>query len=387
MAPGGSGTRSPIEHTGNDFHSRFHAASNQQRSTPLAAARRYYPGFFGALFLVLLRIAIGWHFLYEGLEKIESTQKGGRPFTAEPYLRASTGPLAPYFRGLVPDVNSLAMLDPARLKAAWAVDVERIADHYGFDNDQREQAAKELRQSEEFADIWFSDREKAEDRKQYIDELREVQAIERNLGALSYQRERAAAKRKDLDADRKALIADLQGRGGALRDAVIRLATPDQREAAGPYAPPRTQLDQINMMTMYGLVAMGLCLMLGFLTPLAALAGAVFLGQIYFSMPPWPGLPPNPMAEGHYFIVNKNLIEMLACLALAFIPTGNWVGLDSLVFGWMFRRRETTDTDTPPRTSPGTGASNSTSSGRTAPADVKPIPLSSPGLSKGSEPR
>ena len=34
------------------------------------------PDFFGGLFLVLLRIAIGWHFLYEGpkilSEKVES---------------------------------------------------------------------------------------------------------------------------------------------------------------------------------------------------------------------------------------------------------------------------------------------------------------------------
>ncbi len=117
-------------------------ALTEQRSTPLAASRRYYPGFFGALFLVLLRIAIGWHFLYEGLEKVESTRKGGKPFTAEAYLRNATGPLAPYFRGLVPDVNSLAMLDPDRLKAAWAADVERLADHYGFDKDQRDKAAR-----------------------------------------------------------------------------------------------------------------------------------------------------------------------------------------------------------------------------------------------------
>jgi hypothetical protein len=129
---------------------------------------------------------------------------------------------------------------------------------------------------------------------------------------------------------------------------------------------------------MYGLVAMGVCLILGLFGPLAALAGAVFLGQIYFSMPPWPGLPPNPMAEGHYFIVNKNLIEMLACLVLVFIPTSSWIGLDPLVFGWMFRRPDTAEV--PPRASAGAGSGTSkstgTSSGRPAAVDVKPIPLS-----------
>jgi uncharacterized membrane protein YphA (DoxX/SURF4 family) len=78
--------------------------------------------------------------------------------------------------------------------------------------------------------------------------------------------------------------------------------------------------------------------MFGFLTRFAALGAALFLAQIYLSMPPWPGLPPAPVAEGHYFIVSKNLIEMLACLALASLPTGQWVGLDAVVFGPMVRR-------------------------------------------------
>ena len=39
-------------------------------------------------------------------------------------------------------------------------------------------------------------------------------------------------------------------------------------------------------------------------------------------MPPWPGLPEG-ITEGHYRYVNKNLIEMLACLALAARPTAS----------------------------------------------------------------
>jgi hypothetical protein len=122
--------------------------------------------------------------------------------------------------------------------------------------------------------------------------------------------------------------------------------------------------------------------MLGLFGPLAALAGAVFLGQIYFSIPPWPGLPANPQAEGHYFIVNKNLIEMLACLALVFIPTSFWVGLDAVLFGWMFRRRRTSDIPTRSNTGTGTGAGAGTNGGRAAAGDVKTTPRSSPRLSE-----
>ena len=95
----------------------------------------------------------------------------------------------------------------------------------------------------------------------------------------------------------------------------------------------------LNAVTMYGLIAIGVCLIAGFLTPLAALSAAAFLAMIYFSMPPWPGLPPNPKAEGHYLIVSKNLIELIACLVIATTPSGHWVGLDALFFGARRRRR------------------------------------------------
>ncbi len=326
---------------------------------------------------MLLRIAIGWHFLYEGLEKYESKHKGGKPFSAEPYLRASTGPFAPYFRGLVPDVNSLAKLDPDRLKTAWTADVDRIANHFGFDDTQRSEAAKVLRKSVHDADEWFADKELNEQRNKYYHELREVQAIERKRRALSYERERAAAKRKELESERKDLVAEIDAIGDALREAVIDLATADQQAIAGPYVPPRTQLDQLNDLTTYGLIAMGACLILGLCTPLAALGAAVFLAQIYLSMPPWPGLPPNPMAEGHDFIVSKNLVEMIACLPLVYIPTGQWNGFDALVFG---RKVSPTVEETPSTRSTGAAPSAGTNLGTTP--DVSSIPRSSPGLSK-----
>jgi hypothetical protein len=44
--------------------------------------------------------------------------------------------------------------------------------------------------------------------------------------------------------------------------------------------------------------------------------------MFYLAMPPFPGAHvPENAAEGHYFIVNKNLIEML--IMLVFATTGN----------------------------------------------------------------
>ena len=151
-----------------------------------------------------------------------------------------------------------------------------------------------------------------------------------------------------MDKERRELLQPLSQRHDDLRKAIIDLATPQQREAAGVYHPPRNSLDWVNDLTQYGLVAIGLCLMLGLFTRLATLGAVVFLAQVYLSMPPWPGLPPNPMAEGHYWIVNKNLIELLACLVILSTPNGHWIGLDALLFG-RFRRRARDEGRTPLR--------------------------------------
>jgi uncharacterized membrane protein YphA (DoxX/SURF4 family) len=77
----------------------------------------------------------------------------------------------------------------------------------------------------------------------------------------------------------------------------------------------------------WGLTAIGLCLLLGLFTPVAALAAAAQLAMFYFASPPWPGLPAALMG-GHYLYVDRNLIELVAVLVVAAVPAGQWAGLD-----------------------------------------------------------
>jgi len=51
--------------------------------------------------------------------------------------------------------------------------------------------------------------------------------------------------------------------------------------------------------------------------------------NFYLVLPPWPGVP-QPAGPEHAFIVNKNLIEIVALLGIAALPTGSWFGLDGL---------------------------------------------------------
>jgi uncharacterized membrane protein YphA (DoxX/SURF4 family) len=339
-----------------------------KRRSPLAAARRYYPGFFAALFIVLLRTAIGWHFLYEGVYKINTTpaqrdslagsvltkilsaphdkdKDKDPPFSAEGYLRNATGPLAPRFRAMVPDVDSLAVLErdtngqPTRLKNAWRAEMNRIANHFHFKEDQELAAEKELTSSSAKIDAWFLDLENAQKIRKYERDLKHVRDVELSSESLPYQRTQAYKDQADVEKARKELLTGIEAIHGPLHDAWMKIPTPDQAKAAGPLYTPWTQLDWINFSTMWGLSIVGLCLILGLFTPLAALGGAAYLTMFYLSMPPWPGLPVGKAAEGHYLFVNKNMIEFLACLVLASTPNGLWIGLDALIFGAWSRRK------------------------------------------------
>jgi len=323
--------------------------------SPLAALRRYYPGFFGALFLILLRTAIGWHFLYEGTQKILSTPEGketvlarmfpvpeGPPFSSEGYLRASTGPLAARFRSLIPDVDGREKLDPESLDRLLSRESERIVSHFQLDEKKAKEAAEILADRRKVVADWFQSVENREKVRKYLDELAEIEAIDRNPKSLDYERENARRDRKSADADRKGMVTMVDAWTGTLRDSTIQLATPEQVKDHGKYRPEPSSLEVIDRLTMYGLTAVGLCLILGLFTPAAALGGAAYLLSFYLSMPPWPGLPEG-ITEGHYRYVNKNLIEMLACLALASTPNGLWIGLDALLFGWIGRGRRAPD--------------------------------------------
>ena len=89
-------------------------------------------------------------------------------------------------------------------------------------------------------------------------------------------------------------------------------------------------LHVVNLLNVWGLILIGLGLMLGSLTRLACLAGIVLLGLYYVAAPPLIGMDFGVPQEGTYLIVNKTLVELVALCVLAVVPTGHFVGLDRL---------------------------------------------------------
>ncbi len=108
-------------------------------------------------------------------------------------------------------------------------------------------------------------------------------------------------------------------------------------------------VDQLNI---WGLILVGACLMLGLLTRFAALGGMGLLALYYAANPPLfqTGVP--GVVEGHYLLVNKNLVELFA-LAVVLVLPANHLGLDGLLFGWRRKKTIVSNTSSAPAAEPG----------------------------------
>lgn len=346
------------------------------------------------VFLVVLRLAIGWHFLFEGAEKLK---KPG--WSSAAYLRGATGPLADHFHKLagdpVLDVVHLAPLQPGddiaqrqlppALEREWQIYFAAFNDHYPeLSDDQRKQAASRFaaRQKETvrwllgldtlvrsdtsdktaIAQAWKgADQTKNNTPKRVADYQAKLATINQvENGELKDFGPGVNKKLQTLKADVDKLRAELQGdineQTARMRESLHDVLTKDQKDqeaaaikeqkrAAMPVKPAAgwkswQLMDWLDLLVKFGLTAVGVCLIVGLFTRTACVGGALLLLSFYLAMPALPWLPANPRAEGYYFFVNKNIIEMLALLTLATTCSGRWVGLDGLVHCFFVRRKQ-----------------------------------------------
>jgi uncharacterized membrane protein YphA (DoxX/SURF4 family) len=81
-----------------------------------------------------------------------------------------------------------------------------------------------------------------------------------------------------------------------------------------------TAMGIVNFLNVWGLILIGTALFLGVFVRIAAVSGSVLLLLYYFAYPPFnvPLFLNNP--EGHYWIINRNLIEAIALCIVYFYP-------------------------------------------------------------------
>lgn len=309
-------------------------------------------------FLLLLRIAIGWHFFFEGMHKIHSVAVGptetNRPFTSEPYFRASQTEVGAMMRKEFEDPQAVIA---AKVKATQGSEcppavVAEIDGVPGGDEAAKTKAkaayarwvngidGRPTKVKFVTGDVSLT----APQRLAHLDWLRKELKAAEDLRAAGIgngngvEMKRAAELRTELVAAESDLAKDANAFVSELKTQVNGGKPVEEPTIAKP----GQRLDKI---TMWFIAGVGACLMAGFLTRLSCVLAAGFLLVTYLTFPAYPWLPQPPNTEGNPLFVNKNIIEMLALLALATFPTGRWMGLDALLYRLVFRKDDLAPTN------------------------------------------
>lgn len=99
-------------------------------------------------------------------------------------------------------------------------------------------------------------------------------------------------------------------------------------------------LEIVDQLNQWGLVLVGLSLVLGLLSRWTSIGGMALLFFYYIAVPPFIGVEQG-VVEGNYMIVNKNLIEFFVFVVLFMFPTDRIIGLERMLYRRSSIRKET----------------------------------------------
>lgn len=318
---------------------------------------------WACFFLVTLRLAIGWHFLIEGMHKIQSHRVGktatNTPWTSAGFFRGGNGPAAEWARQMLSlddqsfqdqfadnrireqlysfknSVEVHYRLSPAQSKdtrdilvngvdrlAAWlqADDAMTMKQPYAWGSvELKTSIPKEL-------ENWKAKRQQAHDIV--------------HLEAPAFNDEVAKSRLRQLQSEAMAiqnrLAEALAGTVAAIKTdylkAVESTLTDEQKQMARfVETTPADRIRWVDLATMWTHTVLGGLLLAGLFSRFASFMLALFLLSVTLIAPAIPYWPQPPGSMGYYIFVNLYTIEMIALFALVFLPTGQWFGLDALV--------------------------------------------------------
>ncbi len=340
--------------------------------------------------LVFLRLCVGWHFFSEGIKKVEYDSGRGEwnmVFSAEGFLNGAKGPLAEFFHNKAPSTHqwrpSLAVsrqLDPEKstklsawvasyvkrrqdeLKAGkktepqfadfspaatwgenittdWQETLERLSDIKSLSKEQREQAEAIYKKYELYLADFLA--EEALAIEAYQHDLWRLEQAKQVPGSdeVPFEVARVAAQQAEVDRAPNKWVAQVKSFDESFSDELRGLLTTAEQDSgmqkqvdAAVTNPEAKSLARMNVLVTCVVTGVGICLLLGLFTRVAAVVGALFLLSVMATQPPW--------VPGAYTLVfYYQLVEFAACLFLAAVGAGQWAGLDFIIQGLWARRR------------------------------------------------
>lgn len=335
----------------------------------------YVIGFWGVTTLVFLRLLVGWHFLTQGVGKLDAD------FSSAGFLRSANGPLAEFYKSFAPlphdwdiliveplpaihkfsdkrryvdkegdlqesptEVDRIGHIPfPTTAYGAWA---RRVAQDWsdtveGFKNlpgisEEQRDAADRLFQQHYIRLVDYIEEHRA-DIEDYHHKLSRLKAMTESdaRGELPYLEERILKKRAELNTIPRPWVADVQAEEDVFYSKLASLAAEEQLQNSSFAAKlektlhPTSPVVWVDRIVTWVILIVGGCLILGLFTRLAAVAGAAFLLSAMSTQPPWA----EGVLETVKLLTAYQGIEFVALLVLAATGAGAWAGLDGLIRG------------------------------------------------------
>ncbi len=357
--------------------------------------RRRILGGFAVVALVLMRLVIGWHFFGEGTKKLQYDHQDHRfhlAFSADKeLLDKARGPLASWYLAYTPSEHNWRQLlatphenvpPTAAQKAAaakwqheykeriaaatkkhevapvefppdapyhdwadqiatdWRAVAEKVKGIPGLTDAQKQEVDKVLHNKLEQVSDYLASKE--DDITAYRHEIWRLQNWRNAPEAanLPFYKERIATKSSETTGQADSWVTQVQTLDDNYAADLQQILTSEQRNqpaVASAFQQATTdshqaRLNTLNIVVTVVTIGVGACLLLGFFTRLASLAGALFLLGVIASQPFWlaDALPTMPQ-----------YIEFTALLVLAATGAGRWFGLDYFTYSFFNRFRRT----------------------------------------------
>ncbi len=336
--------------------------------------------------LLLLRLCLGFHFFSEGTKKLsydKVQEEWELDFSAEGFFRGATGPFASLFKSQLPGVYDWQKLlavptqalplsqdevykrqdwqsdYAARRKAAtkdkkplpfefpeyapykaWGENIvaglsgklKAFTDLSGIDDEQDAQAATLfLARQQQLADMLSDESQSIEDYQHDLWRLQNMEATPGSSG-VPFLKKRLTDKQ-----------SEAKGLGAKLVSAVRRLETDFNNDLRGVLtaeqraksslvnkveksitSPKARRLKWLNLGVTSLIIGVGVCLLLGLFTRLAAIGGILFLLSVMVTQLPW-------VAGAKSMLFFYQLVECAALLALAASSPWRLPGIDYLL--------------------------------------------------------
>ncbi len=284
------------------------------------------------LSILVLRLVVGFHFFSEGWTKVQSGT-----FSSAGFLKQAKGPMAGFFIGLLNDhdgrmrlgvEDSGASIDLTKTFAIWEHYLQSVDDEVGFDESQRKQARLVVDESKKHLDYYLTSNEGEilawlageqrlagfqRDGDSRSSSVNQVQSLNEQLETIKYDRSKTVGP----------WLKEVETTWDELEARINRIAGTESAEnfirLSRPFDEPWSTQNIIDRCLPWFDVVVGVLLVLGLFSRLAAMAGIGLLLGVVATQPFWALAATNTFYQW---------IEIAALLVIFATAAGRFGGLD-----------------------------------------------------------